>query len=84
MDLLSHALLLEIQRRFAKVLPKSVDVKKEFSNYWSFHWGLTQEAQNAGIHGVVIQANNQSEWEYRLWSSFWLYYQGHGQLLLFL
>ena len=35
MDLLFHVLLLEVQRRFAKVLPKSVNVKKEFSTYSS-------------------------------------------------
>ena len=58
MDLLFCALLLEVQRRFAKVLPKSVDVKKEFSTYQSFCQGSTLEAQNAGIPEEVIQANN--------------------------
>ena len=59
MDLLFHALLLEVQRQFAKVLPESVDVKKEFSTYWSFRWGSTLEAQNAGIPEEVIEANSR-------------------------
>ena len=59
MDLLFHALLLEVQRRVAKVLPESVDVKKEFSTYWSFRWGLTSEAQNAGMPQEVNEANNR-------------------------
>ena len=48
-DLLFHALLLEIQRRFAKVLPEPVDGKKDFSTNQAFCWGLTSEAQNAGM-----------------------------------
>ena len=59
MDLLFHALLVEVQRRFAKVLPESVDVKKEFSTYQSFCQGSTSEAQNASIPEEVIQANNR-------------------------
>ena len=59
MDLLFHALLVQVQRRFAKVLPESVDVKKEFSAYQSFCRELTLKAQNAGIPEEVIQANNR-------------------------
>ena len=59
MDLLFHSLLLEVQRRFARVLPESVDVKKEFSIYRSFCRGSTSEAQNAGMLQQVIEANNQ-------------------------
>ena len=59
MDLLFHALLLEVQRRFAKVLPESVDVKNEFSTYRSFRRGSTSVAQNAGMHQSVIEANNR-------------------------
>ena len=58
MDLLFHTLLLDVQRRFTKVLPESVDVKKEFSKYWSFHQGLTSEAQNLGMPREMINANN--------------------------
>ena len=59
MDLLFHSLLLEVQRRFARVLPESVDVKKEFSTYRSFRRGSTSEAQNAGMPQQVIEANNR-------------------------
>ena len=57
-DLLFHALLLGVQRQFAKELHESVDVKKEFSMYWLFRWGSTSEAQNAGMPKEVIEANN--------------------------
>ena len=59
MDLLFHALLLEVQRRFAKVLPESVDVKNKFSTYRLFRRGSTSEAQNVGMPQSVIEANNR-------------------------
>ena len=59
MDLLFHTLLLEVKRRFARVLPESVDGKNEFSTYRSFRRGSTSEAQNTGMPQQVIEANNR-------------------------
>lgn len=58
MDLSFNALLLEVQRRFAKVLPESVNVKKKFIISRSFRQGSTSEVQNAGLSKEVIKAKN--------------------------
>jgi hypothetical protein len=59
MDELFHSILLEVQRRFPKILPDSVKVTEEFSTFRSLRRGATSEAQNVKIPREVIEANNR-------------------------
>jgi hypothetical protein len=58
-DELFHSVLLEVQRRYPKVLPDSVKITDEFSTFRSLWQGATSEAQNAKIPREVIEANNR-------------------------
>jgi hypothetical protein len=59
MDELFHSILLEVQRRFPKILSDPVKVTEEFSTFRSLPRGDTLEAQNVKIPREVIEANNR-------------------------
>jgi hypothetical protein len=59
MDELFHGILLEVQRRYPKILPDSVKITEEFSTFRSLRRGATSEAQNVKIPRDVIEANNR-------------------------
>jgi hypothetical protein len=59
MDELFHSVLFEVQRRYPKILPDSVNIADEFSTFRSLRRGATSEAQNVKIPGEVITANNR-------------------------
>jgi hypothetical protein len=59
MDELCYSVLLEVQRRYPKVLSDSVKITDEFSTFRSLRQGATSEAQNVKIPREVIEANNR-------------------------
>jgi len=59
MDELFHSILLEVQRRYPKILPDSIKITEEFSTFRSLRRGATSEVQNVQIPREVIEANNR-------------------------
>jgi hypothetical protein len=59
MNKLFHSVLLEVQRRYPKILPDSIKITDKFSTFRSLRRGATSEAQNVKIPGEVIEANNR-------------------------
>ena len=59
LDIHFHSVLLEVQRRFPKAVPDSVNVQEEYSVFRSLRRGATSEAQNVGMDPNVIESNNR-------------------------
>jgi len=59
LDVLFHALLKDVQLKYPSVISPEIDVKAEYSVYWSIRRGATSEAQNAGIPEEGINAHNR-------------------------
>ena len=59
LDVMVHAILKRVQRRWPNLIPDHVKVTEEYSSLRSFRRGATAEAQNANIPADVIEANNR-------------------------
>ena len=59
LDVMLHAILKRVQARWPNLVPDHIKVQDEYSSLRSFRRGATAEAQNAGIPGDVIEANNR-------------------------
>ena len=58
LDVLLHAIMVQVQNKWPNVIPNHVRVHEEYSSLRSFRRGATAEAQNAGIPEDVITANS--------------------------
>ena len=59
LDILFHTVLMNVQLKYSSVLSETVDVKGEYSSFWSLRRGSTSEAQNVEIPNAVIEANSR-------------------------
>jgi hypothetical protein len=59
LDVMLHAILSRVQKKWPNIIPDHVRVAEEYSSLRSFRRGATAEAQNAGIPEEIITANNR-------------------------